>query len=51
MKKKTKEALINIGSGIDTTILNYAKKIIKFFKADIKITKIKKCQMGLKENY
>ena len=48
MKKKTKEALINIGSGKDTTILNYAKKIIKFFKADIKITKNKKMPDGIK---
>ena len=37
MQKKTKEALINIGTGVDFTITEYAKKILKVLKVVAKI--------------
>ena len=48
MKKKTKHTLINIGSGKDMRIIDYAKKIIKYFNLNIKITKNKKMPDGIK---
>ena len=41
MKKKIKHSLINIGSGIDMTILNYVKFILKKLNLNIKINFIK----------
>lgn len=35
--KKTKESLINVGSGVEKTITEYAKFIIKKLKVNIKI--------------
>ena len=37
LNKKTKETLINIGSGKEMTIINYAKFIIKKLKTNLKI--------------
>jgi len=37
MKIKTKRSLINIGTGIDLTITDYAKKILKILEAKAKI--------------
>jgi len=37
MKIKTKKSLINIGTGIDLTITDYAKKILKILEAKAKI--------------
>lgn len=37
LNKKTKETLINIGSGHEMKIIDYAKFIIKYLKSDIKI--------------
>ena len=37
MQTKTKETLINIGSGVDFTITEYAKKILTVLKVDAKI--------------
>ena len=37
LNKKTKETLINIGSGKEMTIINYAKFIIKELKTNLKI--------------
>ena len=37
LNKKTKETLINIGSGIEMKIVDYAKFIIKILKADLVI--------------
>ena len=37
LKKKTKESLINIGSGVEKTISEYAKFIIKHLKLDINL--------------
>ena len=37
MQTKTKETLINIGSGVDFTITEYAKKILRVLKVDAKI--------------
>lgn len=48
MKKKTKHTLINVGSGKDMRIIDYAKKIIKYFNLNIKITKNKKMPDGIK---
>ena len=48
MKKKTKHTLINIGSGKDMRIIDYAKKIIKNFNLNFKITKNKKMPDGIK---
>ena len=42
LKKHTKETLINIGSGLELTINEYAKKISKILKHKIKIKYIKK---------
>ena len=39
--KKTKESLINIGSGVEKTITEYAKFIIKKLKVNIKIKYVK----------
>jgi len=41
MKKKVKHSLINIGTGKDMTILNYAKFILKKLDLNIKINLIK----------
>ena len=48
MNKKTKEALINIGSGIDYSIETYAKKIMKYIDIKLKIKKNKKMPDGIK---
>ena len=37
LNKKTKETLINVGSGIEMKIIDYAKQIIKILKADLQI--------------
>ena len=37
LNKKTKESLINIGSGSEMRIVDYANLIIKILKADLKI--------------
>ena len=37
LNKKTKESLINIGSGKEMKIINYAKYIIKHLNADLRI--------------
>ena len=37
LNKKTKESLINIGTGVDMSILNYAKFILKKLKLNCKI--------------
>ncbi len=42
LNKKTKETLINIGSGYELTILQYAKKICNYFKIKPKIKFTKK---------
>ena len=48
MKKKTKHSLINIGSGNDATIEDYANKIINYFNVKLKITKNRKMPDGVK---
>tara|TARA_Y100000817_G_scaffold312518_1_gene306615 strand:+ start:1002 stop:1928 length:927 start_codon:yes stop_codon:yes gene_type:complete len=48
MKKKTKHNLINIGTGIDDTIENYTKKIIKYFNCNLKIKKMLDMPDGIK---
>lgn len=48
MKKKTSKVLINIGTGKDLTIENYAKYLIKFFNANLKIKKNLKMPDGIK---
>ena len=37
LNKKTKETVINIGSGIEYTIMEYLKEIIRYFNVNIKI--------------
>ena len=37
INKKTKETLINIGSGFEMRIVNYAKYVIKLLNANLKI--------------
>ena len=39
LNKKTKETLINVGSGIEKSIIEYAKFIIKKLKLNIKINR------------
>ena len=46
--KKTKYSLINIGSGRDMSINQFAKKLMKFFKIDLKIKNNKKMPDGVK---
>ena len=46
LKKKTKHTLINIGTGKDKTINEYAKLIMKFFNAKLKIKYINKSLTG-----
>jgi len=48
MNKKTKEALINIGSGVDYSIETYAKKIMKYMDIKLKIKKNIKMPDGVK---
>ena len=48
MNKKTKETLINIGSGVDYSIETYAKKIMKYIDIKLKIKKNKKMPDGVK---
>lgn len=48
MNKKTKHTLINVGSGMDLTIENYAKLILKHFKIKLKIIKNKNMPDGVK---
>ena len=48
MNKKTNVPLINIGTGKDMTIENYAKFIIKFFNIKLKIKKNLKMPDGIK---
>lgn len=48
MKKITSHALINIGTGKDMTIENYAKYLIKFFNAKLKIKKNLRMPDGIK---
>jgi GDP-L-fucose synthase len=37
LNKKTKETLINVGSGIEMKIIDYAKLIVKILKTDLQI--------------
>ena len=48
MKKKNIHALINIGTGKDMTIENYAKYLIKFFNVKLKIKKNLRMPDGIK---
>ena len=48
MKKRTSKALINIGTGKDLTIKNYAEYLIKFFNIKLKIKKNLKMPDGIK---
>ena len=48
MKKKTSKTLINIGTGKDLTIENYAKYLIKFLNVKLKIKKNLKMPDGIK---
>ena len=48
MKRKTRHSLINIGTGRDATIEDYAKKIINYFNVDLKIIKNRKMPDGIK---
>ena len=45
-KKKTKHSLINIGTGKDKTINQYAKLIMQFFNVKLKIKYINKSLIG-----
>jgi GDP-L-fucose synthase len=47
MNKKIKHTLINVGSGVDLTIENYVKLILKYFKIKLKINKNKKMPDGV----
>ena len=47
-KKKTSKTLINIGTGKDLTIENYAKYLIKFLNVKLKIKKNLKMPDGIK---
>ena len=46
LKKKTKHSLINIGTGKDKTINQYAKLIMQFFNVKLKIKYINKSLIG-----
>ena len=48
MKRKTRHSLINIGTGRDATIEDYAKKIINYFNVNLKIIKNTKMPDGIK---
>ena len=48
MTRKTSASLINIGSGKDKTIKEYARILIKFFGADLKIKYDKSKPDGVK---
>ena len=48
MNKKTKKTLINIGTGKDLSIENYAKYLIKFFNLKLKIKKNLNMPDGIK---
>ena len=48
MEKKTKHALINIGTGQDLTINQFAKIIMKYFQVNLKIKNNKKMPDGVK---
>ena len=48
MNKKTHHALINIGTGKDMTINQYAKFIMKYFRVNLKIKKNKNMPEGVK---
>ena len=48
MNRKTKETLINIGSGKDMKIIEYTKIITKFFNLKVKIKKNKNMPDGIK---
>ena len=37
LKKKTKESLINVGSGIEKKIIDYAHYIMKYLNVELKI--------------
>jgi GDP-L-fucose synthase len=47
LNKKTKETLINIGSGIELSIEGYLKKIFKYFNISLKIIYNKKMPDGM----
>ena len=49
LNKKTKETLINIGSGKEMKIIDYAKFIIQEIKTDIKIKNDLSNRMALQE--
>ena len=48
MNKKTKHALINVGTGKDMTINQFAKAIMKHFNVKLKIKNNKKMPDGVK---
>lgn len=48
MNKRASQTLINIGTGKDLSIENYAKYLIKFFNANLKIKKNFKMPDGIK---
>ena len=48
MKKKTEKALINIGTGKDMKISEFAKIIMKYFKVNLKLTYNKSMPDGVK---
>lgn len=47
LNKRINETIINIGSGIELSIESYLKKIINYFKVDLKIKYIKKMPDGM----
>lgn len=47
LNKRTKETLINIGSGIELSIEDYLKKVISYFKVNLKIKYIKNMPDGM----
>ena len=51
LNKETKESLINIGSGFERSINQYANMLIKISGSNLKIKNIKKILMELVENY
>ena len=51
MNKKTKKSLINIGTGKDLSIEEYAKYLIKFFNLNLKIKKNLNMPDGIKKTF
>ena len=51
LNKETKESLINIGSGFERSINQYANMLIKISDQILKLKILKKILMELVENY